>query len=152
MTSGIDLECFNVMLFGRQQRTNNWQHISFTRPTCCTPPKYWECLLACLVVSKNLGIGIAERVWKQWKAMKKTLRACTSSEKVKNQVQVYGAYQELRSLHNQTRASTAGTLWEEADFRHCKMSPYCKKIIAALEETSPVNENAVQVVCCWEEE
>ena len=32
------------------------------------------------------------------------------------------------------------------------MSPYCEKIIAALEETLPVDENAVRVVCCWEEE
>ena len=32
------------------------------------------------------------------------------------------------------------------------MSPYCKEIITALEETSPVDENAVRVVRCWEEE
>ena len=32
------------------------------------------------------------------------------------------------------------------------MSPYCKNIIAALEETSSVDDNSVRVIRCWEEE
>jgi len=48
--------------------------------------------LACIVESKILGIGTAERNWKQVKLMKSGQRSNIQSEKCKKQVTLYGNY------------------------------------------------------------
>lgn len=56
--------------------------------------------LACFVLSKILGIGMAERNWKQVKAVKAVKsgqRTNTTMEKTKNQVLIYAQYQQLRA-------------------------------------------------------
>ena len=59
--------------------------------------------LACLVLSKILGIGTAERNWKQVKAVKSGQRVNTSIVKTTKQVLVYV---------RQSKLSSAGKLWE----------------------------------------
>jgi hypothetical protein len=59
--------------------------------------------LACLVLSKILGIGTAERNWKQVKAVKSGQRVNTTIDKTRKQVLVYGQYQ--RFVHRHERAS-----------------------------------------------
>jgi len=49
--------------------------------------------LVCLVLSKILGIGTAERNWKQVKAVKSGQRVNTGMDKTKKQVLIYAQYQ-----------------------------------------------------------
>ena len=51
-------------------------------------------LLGCLVTSKILGIGTAERNWKQIKAIKTGQRANMGAEKCKQQALIYDRYQQ----------------------------------------------------------
>ena len=53
--------------------------------------------LACLMLSKILGIGTAERNWKQVKASKSGQRVNTSIDKTRKQVLIYAQYQEMRA-------------------------------------------------------
>jgi len=53
--------------------------------------------LACLVLSKILGTGTAERNWKQVKAVKSGQRVNTTIDKTRKQVLVYGQYQQIRA-------------------------------------------------------
>ena len=69
--------------------------------------------LACLVLSKILGIGTAERNWKQVKAVKSGQRVNTSIDKTKKQVLVYAQYQQMRTQARQNKLSLAGKLWDE---------------------------------------
>jgi hypothetical protein len=73
--------------------------------------------LACLVLSKILGIGTAKQNWKQVKYIKSGLRSSTGTEKVKKQTALYGQYQDIKSRAKQTKLSSAGKLWEENDFK-----------------------------------
>ena len=74
--------------------------------------------LACLVQSKILGIGTAERNWKQVKLMKSGQQSSIGSEKCKKQVALYGIYQQTKARARAAKLSFAGKLWEEADFKH----------------------------------
>ena len=89
--------------------------------------------LACLVLSKILGIGTAERNWKQVKYIKSGLRSSTGTEKVKKQTALYGQYQEIKSRAKQMKLSSAGKLWEENDFKSLKMDEYCKDMWESLD-------------------
>ena len=53
--------------------------------------------LACLGLSNILGIGTAERNWKQVKAVKSGLHVNTTIDKTKKQVLVYVQYQQMRA-------------------------------------------------------
>ena len=50
--------------------------------------------LACLVLSKILVIGTAERNWKQVKAVKSGQRVNTSIDKTRKQVLIYAQYKK----------------------------------------------------------
>ena len=84
--------------------------------------------LACLVLSKILGIGTAERNWKQVKYIKSGLCSHTDTDRVKKQAALYGQYQQVKTCVKQTKLSSAGKLWEENDFKSSKMDEYCKEI------------------------
>ena len=71
--------------------------------------------LACLVLSKILGIGTAERNWKQVKAAKSGQRVNTSIDKTKKQVLVYAQYQQMRAQAWLNKLSTAGKLWDHSN-------------------------------------
>ena len=51
--------------------------------------------LACLVLSKILGIRTAKQNWKQVKYIKLGQRSSTGTEKVKKQTALYGQYQKI---------------------------------------------------------
>jgi len=53
--------------------------------------------LACLVLSKILGIVTAEQNWKQVKAVKSGQRVNTSIDKTRKQVLIYAQYQQMRA-------------------------------------------------------
>ena len=84
--------------------------------------------LACLVLSKILSIGIAERNWKQVNHIKSGLRSHTDTDRVKKHAASYGQYQQVKTRVKQTKLSSAGKLWEENDFKSSKMDEYCKEI------------------------
>jgi len=71
--------------------------------------------LACLVLSKILGIGTgtAERNWKQVKAVKSGQQVNTTLDRTMTQVLVYAQYQQARVQ--------AGRLWDDGDFESMKM-------------------------------
>jgi hypothetical protein len=92
--------------------------------------------LACLVLSKILGIGTAERNWKQVKAVKSGQRSNTGIDKTKKQVLIYAQYQQARAQARIKKLSTAGKLWEDEDFESMKMDEYCREIRDSLNDDS----------------
>jgi hypothetical protein len=76
--------------------------------------------LACLVLSKILGIGTAEQNWKQAKYIKLGQCSYTDTDKVKKQAALYGQYQQVKACARQSKLSSAGKLWEENDFKSLK--------------------------------
>jgi hypothetical protein len=94
--------------------------------------------LACLVLSKILGIGTAERNWKQVKAVKSGQRVNTTMDKTMKQVLIYAQYQQARAHAKTNNRATAGKLWDEGDFESMKMDLYCKDLKETVaEETIP---------------
>jgi hypothetical protein len=106
--------------------------------------------LACLVLSKILGIGTAERNWKQVKAVKSGQRVNTGIDKTKKQVLIYANYQQMRAQASMRKLSVAGKLWEDEDFDSMKMDPFCKEIKDSLQATE-TPEQAVRVLRLWQE-
>ncbi len=53
--------------------------------------------LACLVLSKILGIRTAERNWKQVKFIKSGFHSQTDTDRVKKQAALYGQYQQVKA-------------------------------------------------------
>jgi hypothetical protein len=105
--------------------------------------------LACLVLSKILGIGTAKRDWKQVKGVKSGQRVNTCINKTKKQVLLYAKYQQTRAQARMSKLSAAGMLWEDEDFASMKMDTFCKEIKESLnvEET----EQPVRVLRLWQE-
>ena len=93
--------------------------------------------LACLVLSKILGIGSAERNWKQVKKIKRGDFAQTGIDKTAKQVLVYAQYQMLRGKLRKTALSCAGKLWEDTDLDCMKMDAYCQDL---QEEAANAND------------
>ena len=107
--------------------------------------------LACLVTSKILGIGTAERNWKQVKAVKTGQRATTGIEKAKQQVMIYAQYQQMRAQARITKLSSAGKLWDDADFKCCKMDAFCGEIEAGLEMDNDTRDGDIRIFKAWQE-
>ena len=105
--------------------------------------------LACLVVSKNLGIGSAERHWKLVKATKKGQRAGLGEEKAKKCALVHGASMQQRSRHKLKKLAAAGKLWTDEDFDSLKLDVHCKEITVAATSLAP---KKTRIFRCWEEE
>jgi hypothetical protein len=80
---------------------------------------------ACIVTSKILGIGAAERSWGNVKDLKNAQRSHLSSDRTKKQATIYGAScsqmakirRDISSRNNDDDDGSDGfTFWEEADF------------------------------------
>ena len=108
--------------------------------------------LACIVTSKILGIGTAERNWKQLKSAKTGQRASLSAEKCKQQALIYGRYQQQRARIKYVKLGAAGKLWDDDDFTGCKMDVYCKEIIESLETPDDNDGDNVRIFRAWVEE
>ena len=104
--------------------------------------------VACLVLSKILGIGNAKRNWKQIKYIKSGLRSHTDTDRVKKQAALYGQYQQVKTCVKQTKLSSAGKLWEENDFKSLKMDEYCKDMWQLLDGA---DEQPVRMFRNWQE-
>ncbi len=89
--------------------------------------------LACLVLSKILGIRTAERNWKQVKAVKSGQRVNTTIGETTKQVLIYAQYQQAKAQAQMKNCVTTGKLWEDKDFITTKMDEYCKYIRESLE-------------------
>ncbi len=105
--------------------------------------------LACLGLSKILGIGTAERNWKQVKAVKSGQRVNTGIGKTKKQVLIFTQYQQTHAQARMTRLAVAGKLWEDEDFASMKMDPFCKEIKESLQAGQ--NEKEGRILRLWQE-
>ena len=103
--------------------------------------------LACLVLSKILGIGTAERNWKQVKAVKSGQRVNTAICKTTKQVLIYAQYQQARAQAKMRNRAAAGKLWDDNDFASMKMDEYCKD----LQESVDAEDTQVRHVRLWME-
>jgi hypothetical protein len=106
--------------------------------------------LACLVLSKILGIGTAERNWKQVKKVKKGDRTKTGVDKTTKQVLIFSQHQMMCGALRRTALSTAGKLWDDNDFTSMKMDEYCKDLEARVGDVDkPMIP--MRVVRLWQE-
>jgi hypothetical protein len=104
-------------------------HLSWTVPRTTVLGK-----LACLVLSKILGIGSAERNWKQVKKLKSGDRSNLSMNVTSKITNVYGQYQQMKARSRQEQMSSVGKLWTEEDFHCLKMDVFCGDIAQSLEK------------------
>ncbi len=104
--------------------------------------------IACIVLSKNLGIGSAERHWKLMKASKSGQRARTATEKCKKSALIYGAAMQQRSRHREKELRSAGKLWNDDDFFSLKLDVHCKEIV---ETANALPQKAIRIFRAWEE-
>ncbi len=82
---------------------------------------------------KNLGIGTAERNWKQVEKIKHQDRA-NLGNKVKAKItNVYGQYQQVKSRNRDDQRSSVGRLWAEEDLHCMKMDVFCSDIAKSLD-------------------
>jgi hypothetical protein len=103
--------------------------------------------LASFVLSKILGIGRAERNWKQVKAVKSGQHINTTINRTRKQVLIYAQYQQMRAQARMTRLSSAGKLWDDDNFASMKMDEYCKEIRESVHK----EEVPVWIVRLWQE-
>jgi hypothetical protein len=132
-----------IMAADENAKAYRW-HYKYSLPTTKVSGK-----LACLVLSKILGIGTAERNWKQVKAVKSGQRVNTGIDKMKKQVLIYAHYQQTRAQARMTKLAAAGKLWEDEDFASMKMDPFCKEIKESLQAEQ--TEKAVRILRLWQE-
>jgi hypothetical protein len=141
------VECFLVIIFGLLPPIKMQRHTDGITSIPCQQQRWGK--LACLVLSKILGIGTVKRNWKQVKAVKSGQQVNTGINKTKEQVLIYAQYQQTRAQVRMSKLSAAGKLWEDEDFTSMKMDTFCKEIKKSLnvEET----EQLVRVLGLWQE-
>ena len=105
--------------------------------------------LACRVTSKILGIGSAERNWKQVKRVKSGQAMNTGIETATKKVLIHGEYIHMKAKARHNNSSAAGKLWTEEDFKYCKMDEYCKEIADEIENDN--TPNGVRIFRAWKE-
>ena len=90
--------------------------------------------LACLVTSMILGIGTAERNWKQYKKIKSGERTNLHPEAAKKITCIYGSYQQTKARKRISKLSVAGKLWSDDDFHCLKMDEFCGDLARSLDD------------------
>jgi hypothetical protein len=94
--------------------------------------------LACLVLSKSLGIGTAERNWKQVKKIKYGDRANLGNKVTAKITNVYGQYQQVKSRNRDDQRSSVGRLSTEEDLHCMKMDVFCADIVVSLDTDAKI--------------
>jgi hypothetical protein len=89
--------------------------------------------LACLVLSKILGLGTAERNWKQVKKIKYRDHANLGNKVTAKITNVYGQYQQVKLRNRDDQRSSVGTLWTEEDLHCMKMDVFCADIADSVD-------------------
>jgi hypothetical protein len=137
--------CNNIWIMAADEnaKTNQW-HCKYSLPSTKVLGK-----LACLVLLKILGIGIAKRNWKQVKAVKSGQRVNTGINKTKNEALIFAQYQQTCAQARMTRLAVAGKLWDNEDFALMKMDLFCKEIKKSLQAEQ--NEKEVRILRLWQE-
>jgi hypothetical protein len=137
--------CDNIWIMAADENAKAYQwHYKYSLPTTKVLGK-----LAYIVLLKILGIGTAERNWKQVKAIKSGQRLNTGIDKTKKQVLIYAQYQQTRAQARMTKLAAAGKLWEDEDFASMKMDPFCKEIKESLQAEQ--TEKEARVLRLWQE-
>ena len=104
--------------------------------------------LACLITSKNLGIGSAERHWKIVKRAKNGQSASLGAENTKKQSLIYGAAMQQKARFRLQKLRDAGKLWCEEDFETLKLDHFCEEIIESARKLPP---KEARIFRAWEE-
>ncbi len=86
-----------------------------------------------MVLSKILGIGIAERNQKQVKKIKYGDRANLGNKVTAKITNIYGQYQQVKSCNRDDQRSSVGRLWTEEDLHCMKMDVFCADIADSLD-------------------
>jgi hypothetical protein len=94
--------------------------------------------LACLVLSKILGIGTAEHNWKQVKKIKDGDRSHLGPEVTSNITNIYGQYQQVKSCNRDDQRSSVDKLRTEEDFYCMKMDVFCADIADSLNKDARI--------------
>jgi hypothetical protein len=96
--------------------------------------------LACLVLSKILGMGTAKRNWKQVKKIKYGDHANLGNEVTAKIANVYGQYQQVKLCNRDDQRSSAGRLWTEEDLHFMKMDVFCADIADSLDTDTRIQK------------
>ncbi len=94
--------------------------------------------LACLVLSKILGMGTAKRNWKQVKKIKYRDRANLGNKVTAKLTNVYGQYQQVKSRNRDDQRSSVGRLWTKEDLHCMKMDVFCADIVVLLDTDASI--------------
>ncbi len=89
--------------------------------------------LACLVLSKILGIGTAKHNWKQVKKIKYQDSANLGNEVTAKITNVYGQHKQVKLRNRDDQRSSVGRLWTEEDLHCMKMDVFCADIADSLD-------------------
>ena len=113
---------------GEQVQAHRW-HQKYTRSRTKVLGR-----LACLVTSKILGIGTAERNWKQYKKIKSGERTNLNPTAAMKITCIYGGHQQTKARKRMNQLSVAGKLWSDDDFHCLKMDQFCGDLASSLDE------------------
>ncbi len=103
--------------------------------------------LACLVLSKNLGIGTAKRNWKQVKKIEYWDCANLGNEVTAKITIIYGQYQQVKSRNRDYQRSSVGRLWTKEDLHCMKMDVFCADIADSLNMDARIQN--MKIFCSW---
>ncbi|KAL7532944.1 hypothetical protein ACHAWF_009154 [Thalassiosira exigua] len=107
--------------------------------------------LACLVTSKILGTGSAERHFKLIKGIKKGPQVNTSTKKCKMKALIYGNYSQMKAVARRTKRGDAGKLWDDQDFECMKMDTFCGEMLEKVGASKQAPSDVNKVLRAWEE-
>jgi hypothetical protein len=96
--------------------------------------------LACLVLSKILGIRTAKRNWKQVKKIKYGDCANLGNKVTAKITNVYGQYQQVKLYNRDDQRSSVGRLWTAKDLHCMKMDVFCADIVVLLDTDARIQK------------
>ncbi len=85
-----------------------------------------------------LGIGTAERNWKQVKKIKYGDHANLGNKVTAKITNVYGQYQQVMSHNRDDQRSSVGRLWTEEDLHCMKMDIFCADMVVSLDTNARI--------------
>ena len=103
--------------------------------------------LACLVLSKILGIGSTERHWKDVKQVQSQYRCRLNAENIKKESTIVGMYCAERGEIRRKSQARAGKLWEENDFESLGLD----KFGVDVERLTAPTKEPTRIVRAWKE-
>ncbi len=155
----ISLLCCEKAEFSYHPGFYDQEHIWITPANNDNKPHFWHHIysehikvlgpLAKRFLSKVLGIGSAEHVWKEFKRNMGGNCSNLVSNKAKMQATIKGIHSSETNSEDRTRKSKAGTIMDDGDFDTLHMDHLCLPLDAA-----PINEierRRNSFFCAWTE-